>query len=397
MFGSRFSAVPLTVLGLLLLVPMVSVAAGLFYIDSVTGFAGFGNTNPQSQVDVSGAIYSRLVTASSSSINWNLGNVQKMTLASNPTLTFSNGQAGGEYTLILSQDGTGGRSVTWPASILWPGGITPTLTSTSNATDVARFVYDGSHYFGSLSNNFIISTGSVNVLIVAGGGGGGFNRGSGGGAGGMLASSSAISSGTGYAVVIGQGGHKETSAVGDQTNGGDSSAFGITAVGGGRGQHASGGNGFSGGSGSGGATSGSGGSGTSGQGNSGGTGSVQAAGGGGGAGANGGAASGVTGGSGGTGSSYNPGSGSVTYSTGGTGGSNTDDNPAGNAAANTGNGGDGGDGLTTGADGGTGGSGIVIISAPTSLGITATGGTHTTAGGNDIWTFTAGGTWTPFF
>lgn len=61
-----------------------------------------------------------------------------------------------------------------------------------------------------------------------------------------------------------------------------------------------------------------------------------------------------------------------------------------NATANTGSGGGGG----YSAAGGTGGSGIVIISAPQGL-ITATGGTHTTAGGQDIWTFTASGTWVP--
>jgi hypothetical protein len=63
--------------GLFFLAPVIASAGGAFYIDSVTGFAGFGDTNPQSQVDVSGAIYSRLVTATTTAINWNSGNVQE--------------------------------------------------------------------------------------------------------------------------------------------------------------------------------------------------------------------------------------------------------------------------------------------------------------------------------
>jgi hypothetical protein len=44
-----------------------------------------------------------------------------------------------------------------------------------------------------------------------------------------------------------------------------------------------------------------------------------------------------------------------------------------------------------------GGNGVVIIASLISDGISATGGTHTTSGANDIWTFTSSGTWTPTF
>jgi len=126
----------------------------LFYIDTDSGYAGFGNTTPQTRVDVSGAMYSRLVTATSSAINWNAGNVQSMTLSSSPTLTFVNGQAGGEYKLILTQDATGNRSVTWPAGIKWENGSEPSLTTAASSTDVVSFIYDGSNYLGSYGLNF---------------------------------------------------------------------------------------------------------------------------------------------------------------------------------------------------------------------------------------------------
>lgn len=151
---SKFASIPLTAVALLLLMPLAAFSAGLFYIDSDTGFAGFGNTTPQAQVDVSGTIYSRLVTATSSAIDWNEANVQTMTLSSDPTLTFSNGHAGGLYTLILAQDATGGRAVTWPSSVLWAGGVLPVLTSTAHATDTASFIFDGAQYLGSFTRNY---------------------------------------------------------------------------------------------------------------------------------------------------------------------------------------------------------------------------------------------------
>jgi len=117
-----------------------------------SGNVGIGNSSPLHALDVSGAMYSRLVTltdAPSLAIDWNAGNVQSLTLSTNTTLTFSDGQVGGEYKLILKQDATGGRTITWPVSVKWVGGIAPTLTSNANGIDVVSFVHDGSFYLGS--------------------------------------------------------------------------------------------------------------------------------------------------------------------------------------------------------------------------------------------------------
>jgi hypothetical protein len=62
-----------------------------------------GTTTARHALDVAGAMYSELVTTSSS-VDWNAGNVQTITLSSSPTLTFSNGQAGGKYDLIRLPD-----------------------------------------------------------------------------------------------------------------------------------------------------------------------------------------------------------------------------------------------------------------------------------------------------
>ena len=126
------------------------------------------------------------------------------------------------------------------------------------------------------------------VLIVAGGGGGGGDNSGGGGAGGLLQQAVTLQPQS-YSIVVGGGGAAAPRVNTLGSNGGNSSAFGISTIGGGRGgtgntgQH----NGATGGSGGGAAsegTNGSGGSGTSGQGNSGGSGADGGGGGGGGAG-----------------------------------------------------------------------------------------------------------------
>ncbi len=68
----------------------------------------------------------------------------------NATLTFSNApKAGSLVTIILVQDGTGSRTVTWPATVKWSGGTAPTLTTTASKRDVFTFVYDGSNYYNT--------------------------------------------------------------------------------------------------------------------------------------------------------------------------------------------------------------------------------------------------------
>lgn len=53
-------------------------------------------------------------------LNWNNGNTQFFTLTGNSTVTFSNpGTGGTHYTLVIAQDATGGRSITWPATVKW--------------------------------------------------------------------------------------------------------------------------------------------------------------------------------------------------------------------------------------------------------------------------------------
>jgi hypothetical protein len=81
------------------------------------------------------------------------GNVQQFTLDENATFTFTGSAAdlACGFTLILIQDGTGGWTVAWPASVDWPDG-TPTLDTTAGAVVIATFltVDNGTTWYGAI-------------------------------------------------------------------------------------------------------------------------------------------------------------------------------------------------------------------------------------------------------
>ena len=77
-------------------------------------------------------------------VDWSKGAMQAVTLDDNRLLAFVNGQPGRVYILALTQDATGSCSVTWTASVRWPGGTgTPILTMTANKTDYISSIYNG--------------------------------------------------------------------------------------------------------------------------------------------------------------------------------------------------------------------------------------------------------------
>ncbi len=77
------------------------------------------------------------------------GSVQILTLTGNCTFTFPTATAGKGFTLLLKQDGTGSRTVTWPASVKWPASTAPTITATASKGDKYVFVGDGTYWWGS--------------------------------------------------------------------------------------------------------------------------------------------------------------------------------------------------------------------------------------------------------
>jgi len=67
----------------------------------------------------------------------------------------SNIQDGGTYIIIVKQDATGGRAITFtPGAYRWPDGIAPTPTITANAVDIFSFISDGTIMYGVGQTNF---------------------------------------------------------------------------------------------------------------------------------------------------------------------------------------------------------------------------------------------------
>lgn len=79
------------------------------------------------------------------------GTIFDLTLTGNCTFTFPADQAGRQFKLLLTQDGTGSRTVSWPSDVRWPGGTVPTLTTTASRTDIFSFVNDGTYWLGCTS------------------------------------------------------------------------------------------------------------------------------------------------------------------------------------------------------------------------------------------------------
>jgi hypothetical protein len=111
-------------------------------------FASYGAPNNPNVVAASGAAQTIPdPTVSEASI---------ITLTAACTLTLPTVAAGKRFKLVLVQDNTGTRLVTWPGSgIKWQGAAAPTLTTTANHTDVIEFYSaDGVTWLGKPSLNY---------------------------------------------------------------------------------------------------------------------------------------------------------------------------------------------------------------------------------------------------
>jgi hypothetical protein len=94
-------------------------------------------------------------TSTALTLDWTNGRKQRCVLTGNVTFTLSNPTDGARYIINIST-GTGGFTVTWPAAVLWSGGVTPTITATASKHDVVILIYDATaaKYYGVISQNY---------------------------------------------------------------------------------------------------------------------------------------------------------------------------------------------------------------------------------------------------
>ena len=159
----------------------------LINTDPANDTVGIGNSAPTHKLSVNGTLYTGGITTHAANValannyliapvlkaysedkttnatttgavtlDLSTTNVFDLTLTGNTTFTFSNPPASTRvfsFSIIAKQDATGGRTITWPASKKFAGGVAPPATTTANAIDVwSVMTYDGgTSYIISLS------------------------------------------------------------------------------------------------------------------------------------------------------------------------------------------------------------------------------------------------------
>ena len=124
-------------------------AGNITLADGANGDIAF-TTNGTGKVKFNDAAYNPEETLTdASTISWDsqAAPVAKVTLAGNRTINAAtNGVAGQFVSLLVIQDGTGSRTLTWNAAYEFKNDTAPTLTSTASKGDVFVFRYNGSKW-----------------------------------------------------------------------------------------------------------------------------------------------------------------------------------------------------------------------------------------------------------
>ena len=98
---------------------------------------------------------STLTSSASITPNFKFGNTFKVTLAHSGALANPiNPKDGATYTIIVTQDGTGSRTMSFGANYKWAGGTAPTLSTAAGAVDILTFISDGTNMYGTSNLNF---------------------------------------------------------------------------------------------------------------------------------------------------------------------------------------------------------------------------------------------------
>lgn len=92
------------------------------------------------------------------SIAWDLAanQVTRITLTGNRTLANPTNKVDGNvYVLVVKQDATGGRTLSFSSDYKFAGGTAPTITTTASKADVLTFVCEGTNLLGVASQSFL--------------------------------------------------------------------------------------------------------------------------------------------------------------------------------------------------------------------------------------------------
>lgn len=103
------------------------------------------------------SLYTTQTLTDQASIAWDLslGAMATVTLTDNRALANpTNLVNGASYILIVKQDATGGRTLSFGSAYKFADGVDPTLSTGANAVDMIAFLSDGTSLYGSFLGNF---------------------------------------------------------------------------------------------------------------------------------------------------------------------------------------------------------------------------------------------------
>lgn len=127
----------------------------MFFVDASANRIGIGTGTPAETVDINAplkvnkAYISETTLTDGATISWNMStqSVAKVTLGGNRTISApSNGTTGQFASLLVIQDGTGSRTLTWNAVYEFASDTAPTLTTTASKGDLFVFRYNGTKW-----------------------------------------------------------------------------------------------------------------------------------------------------------------------------------------------------------------------------------------------------------
>ena len=122
--------------------------ANLTFDGSTLGVTGAATVSTTLTVS-GGATLTEDTLTDASTITWDASTspVAKVTLGANRTLaSASSGGTGQFISLLVIQDGTGSRTLTWNAAYEFKDDTAPTLTTTASKGDLFVFRYNGSKW-----------------------------------------------------------------------------------------------------------------------------------------------------------------------------------------------------------------------------------------------------------
>jgi hypothetical protein len=137
-----------------------STSENMAVFNSNSGVDLYFNANKKfetttSGIDVTGevladkAYIAETTLTDQATITWDMStqSVCKVTLAGNRTIAApTNGSAGQFASILVAQDGTGSRTLTWNAVYEFASDTAPTLTTTASLGDLFTFRYNGSKW-----------------------------------------------------------------------------------------------------------------------------------------------------------------------------------------------------------------------------------------------------------